>query len=376
MIKETTEKVLEVNLPEEPQLEVDLLSEKEQEKEFYNLPTGTATNTIMLALGSGSELNQLPARRKQVSHSQKIGILKSENKRQITVASKDSTVTLELSDIEKIAGKNVPAKKIFNYSLIKLAEQAYSNGGLKRDFIQFPLKDLIDIGFYNSPRTARRGFDSAMDVLTSMKIKGSMQKGKKKTISQSAIEVLFTGANRDNGTCTIYLNERINWGFVAQYYTIIPKYYFALPNKASDLLFYVFYAARQRLNDIEKKGYFTISMRSVHERLHLPSEMSTKNPERDIKKPIEDAITAIEDANNNPNFTITPFYNNSASVTDFLNRGYLKVELAGEYATLFRNLYKKKTKQIETAKKRKESITEKAIAINLAKKLDDNKDGS
>lgn len=355
---------------ESAETSIQLLTEKERRKDFFNVPDSPTTDAIMRVMGTGSDLSQLPARRKEVSHSQSIEVLQNGKKRQITITSGVSTVTIELSDIDKLLGSNKSAKKMFVLALIKANEQAFSDGNLRRNYIQFPLQELIDIKYYKTPQSARRGFNDATDVLTSLKVKGALQKGKKKTVEQSAIEVLFTGANIKKGTCTIFLNERINWGFVATFYTILPKYYFELPNKASDLLYYIFFLARQNVKKIEKNGYFTISMRAIQERLNLPLETETKNPERDIKQQIEDAITAIEVASRDLEFTITPIYDMKSPIATFLSNGYLKVELKGKYAKDFIALAQETEKQIKAAEKRRQSITDKAIANNLAKKLE------
>lgn len=357
-------------LTQAPETTIRLLTERDRQKDFYNVPTSPATDTILKVMGTGSDLATLPARAKGVNHSQKIEVLQNGNKRQVIVSSGVSTVTLELADIDKLVGSNKPAKKMFVFSLIKMNEQAFSEGTLRRNYIQFPLQELIDIGYYSRPQSARKGFNDAMDILTSLKVKGTLQKGKKKTIEQSAIEVLFTGANIKKGTCTIFLNERINWAFVATFYTILPKYYFSLPNRASDLLYYIFYLARQRVRDIEERGYFTIGLRAVQERLNLPSEIGNKDPQRTIKEPIEEAVTAIEEASKDIEFTITPIYNMGDPIANYLSNGYLKIELKGKYAKDFIALSKETAKQIQTAEKRRETITQKALAANLAKKIE------
>lgn len=360
----------DIELIESSETSINLLTERERQKDFYNVPTSPVTDTIFKAMGTGSYLAQMPARAKEVNHSRQIEVLQSGDKRQVIVSSQVSTVTLELSDIDKLVGSNKPAKKIFIFSLIKMNEQAFSEGTLRRNYIQFPLQELIDIGYYSRPQSARKGFNDAMDILTSLKVKGKLQKGKKKTIEQSAIEVLFTGANIKKGTCTIFLNERINWAFVAAFYTILPKYYFRLSNRASDLLYYIFYIARQRVRDIEEKGYFNIGMRTVQGCLNLPGEINNKNPDRTIKQPIEEAITAIEEAGQDLEFTITPIYDDKAPIASYLSNGRLRIELKGKYANYFIALSKETAKQIQTAEKRRETITQKAIAANLAKKME------
>lgn len=182
--------------------------------------------------------------------------------------------------------------------------------------------------------------------------------------------MLFTGARIERGQCLIFFNPRISWGFLTQYFTILPSYYFRLPNRASDLLYYIFYLARQRVKEIEDRGYFTISMRAVQERLNLPSEVGNKDPHRTIKEPVEEAITAIEEASKDIEFTITPYYDIEAPISEYLDNGYLKIELKGKYAKDFIELSKDTTKQIQTAERRREAIIQKAIATNLAKQLE------
>ena len=125
---------------------------------------------------------------------------------QLQLMSHKASVTIELADIEKIekvTGSNKAAKKLFVFSLIKAKEQAIHNGQLTKEYISFPLQELVDIGCYKSLRSAKTGFFSAMDILTSLKINRT---------------VLFTGARRVNGQCFIRLNYAIDWSFLIQYY--------------------------------------------------------------------------------------------------------------------------------------------------------------
>jgi hypothetical protein len=282
-------------------------------------------------------------------------------------------VTLELADIDKLTGSNKPAKKLFVLTLIKANEQAIFDGQLARDYVSFPLQELVDIGFYKSLRSARTGFNSGMDALTSLKVKGHIQQSKKKKTTIDALEVLFTGAKIEKNQCFIRLNYAIDWGFIVQYFTILPRYYFALPNRASDLLYYIFYLARQHTKDIEERGYFTIGFRAIQHRLQLPSEVGNREPTKTIRQPIEEAIEELETAHSNlygnTEFCLLPVYDEAASIADYLDNGYLQVTLTGEFAKTFVEISKDTAKQIETARKRKERITEKAIAIKQADKM-------
>lgn len=345
-----------------------------EENNFYNVPNSTASNLILEVMGAGDSIADLPARKRQINHNTAIEVLEDGRKRQISLVNEKAQVTIELADIDKLTGSNKPAKKLFVLALIKANEQAIHDGQLTKDYVSFPLQELIDTGFYSTPQSARKGFNAGMDTLTSLKIKGHIQQTKKKGSSIDALEVLFTGARIERGQCTIFFNERISWSFIAQYFTILPRYYFRLSNRASDLLYYIFYLARQHTRDIEERGYFTIGFRAIQHRLQLPSEIGNNNPDRTIKQPIEEAIEQIEDGHSglygNMEFSLLPVYDETATISEYLENGYLKVELKGAFAETFIAISKGTAKQIEAAQKRQARITEKAIAINTAKKLE------
>lgn len=345
-----------------------------EKSSFYNMPDSTASNLILDTLGAGEDIADLPNRKKAVNHSTAIQVLQKGKERRIELNSGNAQVTIELSDIDKIVGSNKTAKKMFVLALIKANEQAIHGGQLTRNYVSFPLKELVDIGFYKTPQSARRGFKDGMSTLTSLKIKGKLQKGKKKTTTIEALEVLFTGARIVKGQCLIYFNDRISWSFLAQYFTILPTYYFELSNRASDLLYYIFYLARQHTKDIQERGYFTINFRSLQAKLNLPSEVGNREPAKTIKQPIEEAIEEIETAHskiyNNTEFALLPVYDDLAPIADFLDKGYLKVTLSGDFSKMFIELSNKQSKQIETAAKRKDAIIDKAKAMAISKKME------
>ena len=347
----------------------------QQESNFYNVPDSTASNLILETLGAGENIADLPARKKQINHNTTYEVLEDGKRRQVSVINPKAKVTIELADIDKMTGSNKPAKKLFVLSLIKANEQAIFDGQLTKDYISFPLQELIDIGFYKTPQSARTGFKAGMDALTSLKIKGHIQQTKKRGSSIDALEVLCTGANIKNGQCTVYFNPRISWSFIAQYFTILPRYYFKLPNRASDLLYYIFFLARQHTRDIEERGYFTIGFRAIQHRLQLPSEIDNGNPYRTIKQPIEEAIEELETEHSllygNTEFSLLPVYDEAASIKDYLDNGYLRVGLTGAFAQTYIEISKDTAKQIEQAEKRQARITEKAVAIKTAKAIED-----
>lgn len=349
-----------------------------EQRDFYNVPNSPASDLILETLGAGTDIADLPERKRQINHNITLEVLESGKRRQINLKNQKASVTIELADIDKLTGSNKPAKKLFVLALVKANEQAIHDGQLTKNYVSFPLQELIDTGFYSTPQSARKGFNAGMDTLTSLKIKGHIQQTKKRGSTIDALEVLFTGARIERGQCTIFFNERISWSFIAQYFTILPRYYFKLSNRGSDLLYYIFYLARQHTRDIEERGYFNISFRAIQHRLQLPNENSTKNPQRDIKDPIDDALEELETEHSklygNMEFSLLPVSDETAPITEYLDNGYLKVGLTGAFAETFIAISRDRAKQIEKAQKRQERITDRVIAINTAKKLEAEED--
>ncbi len=350
----------------------DNISLELENQGYFKMASSPAINTAHKALGAGKEgLTRMQTNLAKVNHAQNIELQASGNKRRVIATSSKSTVILELDDINKLAGSNKGAKKMLDFILIKVNKQAYRGDEMVRDYIDFPLKELITAGLYSTPQSARKGYKDAMDIITSMKFSGEFRKGTQNKISQMAIEVLFPSAYLKNGICTVYMNSRVNWDFVLSFYTIIPKWAFKLKNNAYTLVRYIFYLARQNTEAIKEKGYFTISIRAVCAELNLPDMEETKNPGRDIINVIEDAISEIEQENNDSDFTITPVnFDVDTPARERLTNGYLKIGLKGKYH-FFIDIAKAEEQQIAAYKRRQERIKEQAAIKALAEKSKD-----
>lgn len=350
-----------------PQFDIiETSPDDELNSKYFNMPTSAVTQAMYQLLGSSS-LEEMQARNKLINHNQKIEILQNRrnpSQRIITKETDKGSFSIGITDIEKIGGNNKAVKKMLALSLIKLNEQAVHNGTLTKEYITIPLQELADIGFYKNTKTARKGFKETTETLTSIKAAGETESG------DSDLVVMFIKATVKNGVGYIFPNPYINWAGIANYFTIMPKYSFKLKSNAFDLINYISYIARQRTREIKEKGYFTISLRAVQNCLDLPNERENKNPERDIKKPIRDAVAEIMAADRKENFVISIVADNNASTSDYLDKGYLKIKPAGDYGEHFIKIAEKHQKQIETATKRKAAIVDAAKARNMAAKME------
>lgn len=345
-----------------------------QQKQTKSIPSTEPIRLIYDCLGAGEKVEELPGRRARINRHTTIRVDEDKtnpNRKQVIYTSNKQTATVELTDIEKLIGKKKGATKIFTLALVKLCEQALLSGTLARNKLQIGVKELIEQGFYSTPQSARIGFDTAMDTLTSLKLRAEVHTGTKSEATAKAVEVLFTGYERESGNCYIYLNERINWAILASFYTVIPDYYPRLTSNGFDLLHLIFIFARQPQNreSLTQKGHFNVSLKSIQNALTLPNEEKTKNPERDIKAPIERAIEDIENHEQGRGLLkITPSVDGTEPIKEYL-AGHIKVELAGEYSQKLIEISQEQHKQLEAKAKRKRKIEDNARTQALANAL-------
>ena len=345
--------VLNVNDDTVLQIFKDLAENYNAPNLFDTLPTSPIlhlTNQAINAFGAGRPIN--PNKNTKVEYS-----ANGENAWSITSKNKSNEITLSIDNIQLLKTNNKGLKKCFAFILIQCNNQNYNHE------IGFPLQALVDNGMYSSIPNARRGLKDNIEKIMSMTFKGNSKKGRK-TVSEQGGKLIYHYEIKNNYV-TLSFNEKINIDFMAQYFTLLPKFSFALTNNAFSLLEYIFFRARQETKNIKENGKFNISLRSIRDYMNLPNEKETKDHTKLIKNPIENAITEIEEANNNNSFTITPVYDeNSRNISVWLD-GYLEIGIKNEFAKLFIGIAENTQKKIEENNKRKQ----KALTIVEAKKL-------
>ncbi len=341
------------------------------EEHFFNIPTTPGTRGIMTLLGNANDLETYKKRYKLINHNTDIEVMANDKSRAIITKNDNTELTIELNDLEKAIGYNKGVKKIFVYILYKLSKQQITSNLFEDLSLEFNLRELVEIGLYKNMDTARVGFNNAIETLTSLKVKGLIKdkRDRKQITPGNLIEVLFTGASVANGNCIIHLNQRINWPvFALLYFAPLPKTYFSLGTKPSDLIYYIFTQARRRKGELTKKGNFTIKLRTIQQELGLVDETKTKSPTDKIKNPILKAIEDVNKAENNPNFHISVDYDKNGTIKDFLDCGYITVELKGEYSKRIITIAENQETKIKALAEKKEKIQEQAQALAIAEK--------
>ena len=265
-----------------------------------------------------------------------------------------STVIIEIDQADKYLSKtNKTFTKVLLFTLQKMTAQ---NFPLE---VGFSLQELVELGMYSTTSNAGRAVKEffAQQKLTTLS--GIVKKGRKTVKEEGG--VLFYHYKINNGFVTLSVNENFNLDFIASYFTVFPRFAYALSNNAFSLVRYIFFLARQNTQAIKDKGTFTISLENIRENLGLPSVDGVKNRKyrQFIIEPIEKAIEETEEAllrvpeAKEYGFTITPVGTETSSIEEWL-QGYLEIGLNGDFAETFVKLAEKaeqERKQWERIKK-------------------------
>ena len=212
--------------------------------------------------------------------------------------------------------------------------------------VEIFLNDLVEAGLYSTTSNAKRGVIEFFEQQKHITLKGSVKKNGRTIVEEGGI--LFYGYKFDKGKGVIklHINENFNMDFIANYYSVFPRFAYSLKNNnAFTLVRYILYIARQRTREIKESGTFSIRLDTIRENLGLPNidEVKNRKYKQYIIDPIEKAIEEIEEALQNvpeakdKSFTITPMVKDNANINEWLN-GYIEVGLAGNFAETFINI--------------------------------------
>ena len=260
----------------------------------------------------------------------------------------ESTVIVEIAQADKYLSKT--NKTFIKTLLFTLQKMNAQNFPLE---VGFSLQELVDLGMYNNPSNARRAIKEFFAQQKQTMLSGTVKKGRKTVKEEGG--VLFYHYRIDNGYVKLSVNENFNMEFIAPYFTVFPRFAYALSNNAFNLVRYIFFLARQNTTPIKNKGSFTVSLEAVRENLGLPAPKEVKNSKykQFIMEPIEAAIEEIEEAAKAApeakeyGFTITPVGTDTNNVYKWLE-GYLEIGLNGDFAETFVRIATKAEKDRET----------------------------
>ena len=320
--------------------------EKQELPALGSVPNGDSINWLYRVISSkgGRLVQQSTGNRHEEILKQKKG-----DSLRFTRTNKQNgnTVIVEIAQADKYLSKtNKAFAKVLLFTLQKMNAQ---NFPLE---VGFSLQELCDLGMYSTPSNAGRAIKEFFAQQKQTMLSGSVKKGRKTVKEEGG--VLFYHYRLENGYVKLSVNENFNMEFIANYFTVFPRFAYALSNNAFNLVRYIFFLARQNTPSIKNKGTFTISLEAVRENLGLPAPDEVKNRryKQLIIEPIEAAIEEIEEALKTApeakeyGFTITPVGTDTSNIYKWLE-GYLEIGLNGDFAETFVKIATKAEKDRE-----------------------------
>ena len=340
--------------------ELVTLYEKIIPSDVVSLPTSSTTNLIDKTF-SAIAMGRLPEGTKngdmQIKETEAGGV-------QIIYRSARDAVVVTLHHPElwrtpsgsgRRGTKNRDLRKIYAFILVKCAEQNF------RSPVVFSIHDMVEAGMYANYQNARKGVIKNIDIIfRCLDYSIKQVSGKNGEIRGlggghgfiSSYEIL-----KGSPYVTLNIDPNFNIQSLATFYTILPKWAFSLDPNPFALLEYVFRRGRQNYDAIKKSGGFNISLDVLRDNLGLPP-FSGEDDYNKIKRPLLGALDKVEEAalkNGDKNIKLTPMLNggniDTAPIREWLNNGFVHVELSGHYAEYFIRLADQRTQKIQTAKR-------------------------
>jgi hypothetical protein len=269
-----------------------------------------------------------------------------------------------MNDIGALVGNNKSLRQFFAFIMIGIYQQSYSMGKMRRDYVEFALEDLVRNNMYKSIESARLGFNNNWKNLKTISIGESRIKiSKKKQVISDDEDVLFISKRLKNNVGKIYINPNINWDILTHFFALIPAYSLSLSNRAFSLIWHIFTTFRKNTDKIKKHGYLDFPAKTLQSVLWLPSAEGCANSGRDIRKPMEDSVTEIEDKQaellNSGDIRLEWIGADTRSIREFLANAFLRVHVSGDLYALLAGIAARETLKIQQAKKGK-NITKKS----------------
>lgn len=344
-------------------------------KNAHSIPSSPAVDMLYRTSIAGKYFGDLASRLKGKNKAAKITTSENGKARTVTKTTAKAETTLTILDINKLpAGRhNIGARKVLIYILSELARTGLNQGNLFIDEIEITNAALVEAGIYSCTKAASRGLFNAWDTLLSnFKVYGYIesQKGKKE-LARAA--VLFPNIEKTKTGAKIKVDDRFNWKLFTQFYMILPKTFYSLPCNAADLFYYIYYRARQSLDELKQSGSFKLTYNEIKRFIGLPDIEAATNPTAQIINPIREAIGNILDQAPDE-LEIENHISEGASPAYNLEHAYIVVTLKGE--TLEQLLKVKQDIDTRTSStiKRIQRAKTKALQEHYKKQLEANDD--
>ena len=236
---------------------------------------------------------------------------------------RNGTTVITIQNIAAFSGNNKGLKKMFNFLLQKINEQAVFEHKMVKNFIQFSINELVDLGIFSSYDYARKSCEKYITMLRKIDIRYKNNKG------DIFADTLFGKMSMKprTGYCRVDLGESVDWDAMFRYIALMPSFIYGLSNRGFTLGYNIVYLARANPDFIYSEPddrYLKISFRKLQAALRLPLEEDAKNTARDIKKAIEHTVEEFSMCSGG-GYVVEMVCKDNAAISEWLDTGYIRV---------------------------------------------------
>lgn len=227
-----------------------------------------------------------------------------------------------ICDAEDFFGRR-PSQKLLIYLLWLINRQAVASGNMSAFDLCFDARELVGLGAYKTITSAKAGAATFLERMKSIYISASVigdESG-----GDSKPKRLIKSFTQSGSHFTVELNPSFNKTSLTSYFMCLPECYFKMSHRASVLMYYCCYLARQNTSSVKRYGFFDISLRAVQYRLGLPDEKETKNPKILITAPILNAVEEINSVCPDNEMSLKLIADGDVSVGRFLDSGKIRI---------------------------------------------------
>lgn len=283
-------------------------------------------DVMFIILNYMTDLDKMALRNTKISkYKSSIKYRIEDNTLKIYKESGNSSIRISITNYSEFIKKN-PSLKIIIFLLYQINRCAVADAKITTDTVEFDIDELVDFKMYTSTSKAKISLIKTLDALKNISF--GIRVGDEKFTDQQPL--ITDTYNINKKVMSFKINTEFPWEILLRHFMTLPKCYFSLSKRASTLLYFCSYMARQNTRDLCKYGYFDIKLRTVQYRLNLPDGADTKSPGTVIKAPIRNVVEEINQTLGS-HFFLELIENDSASIEHYLNGSFIRVRIDDTY---------------------------------------------
>lgn len=337
------------------------------EQTYFRIPSSPLTKLIYDAFTAGKHLDRLEEGKTAVNRKVTLDVREEDGKTVFEYQNSRGTLYFSLpADVLKSGRLLLTAKKLFLVLLVEWNRQQ------EESIVTVPLSFFYEkYAVYKWNNITHQLIKRAIPLLAFISVWGEQRitADRKKTelVHLEEETPLFDRLFFSGNKLKFFINPAFRGAqkLIFEFFPCLPSFFFNLTPDGQDLLFHVFYVARQNLDALDKGQAFAVSYMAAHAALCLPGEEENR---RYLKqKGLDPLIAAVDDINRNAantGLTLVKRDNLAEAAGERLRAGKIEVSITGvmleSYLPMIERRKREQEKAIRQARRREKRLDARA----------------